>query len=289
MLELKELGLLKADPTFKNPVICDVMSTSSGPEVLVQSGNQLSVWKFTQKRSLGGSKSKQGTTSYQPMSTPFVASLATFASDGKTILAFASDGKYQRIATVAGKATEVIEQNQLPVSDLKLGRWLVGRETLLLGERGFALARSESATAGSDDKQLIEIHRYGFSAPTAFGISDRSRMFVAGNGAGTVTLTHGTSERVLSRWEMGTEPVQQLALSDREDLVLIENAQGIWPYSIHSDHAEVSWKTLFGQIHYEGYDKPSYIWQTSGGTSAEPKYSLIPLIFGTSKRPFIRC
>ena len=39
-------------------------------------------------------------------------------------------------------------------------------------------------------------------------------------------------------------------------------------------------------VHYEGYDQPSFTWQTTGGDDFEPKYSLVPLLFGTLKGTF---
>ena len=60
---------------------------------------------------------------------------------------------------------------------------------------------------------------------------------------------------------------------------------GFWRLSI--PHPEISWKTLFGKVWYEGYPGPSYSWQSTGATDAfEPKLSLIPLIFGTLKATF---
>ena len=37
---------------------------------------------------------------------------------------------------------------------------------------------------------------------------------------------------------------------------------------------------------YEGYDAPDYVWQTTGGEDFEPKFSLVPLMFGTLKGTF---
>ena len=49
---------------------------------------------------------------------------------------------------------------------------------------------------------------------------------------------------------------------------------------------EISFKTLFGKVFYEGYDEPEYVWQTTGGEDFEPKFSLVPLVFGTLKGTF---
>ena len=57
---------------------------------------------------------------------------------------------------------------------------------------------------------------------------------------------------------------------------------GATPCSI--PHPEISWKTLFGKVWYEGYAGPEYVWQSTGATDdIEPKFSLVPLIFGTIK------
>ncbi len=58
-------------------------------------------------------------------------------------------------------------------------------------------------------------------------------------------------------------------------------------WQIHASHAEVTLRVLFGRIWYEGYGQPEYIWQSTAGTDlAEPKYSLVPLVFGTMKAAF---
>ena len=54
-------------------------------------------------------------------------------------------------------------------------------------------------------------------------------------------------------------------------------------WRIRCPHPEISWQTLFGKVHYEGYDEPDYVWQSTGGEDYEPKISLVPLLFGTLK------
>ncbi len=54
-------------------------------------------------------------------------------------------------------------------------------------------------------------------------------------------------------------------------------------WQVDAPHPEVSWRTLFGRVQYEGYDEPSYSWQTTGGDDFEPKLSLVPLFSGTLK------
>ena len=56
----------------------------------------------------------------------------------------------------------------------------------------------------------------------------------------------------------------------------------IW--GVHAPHPETSWQTLFGKVHYESYDEPDYVWQSSSASDDfEPKMSMRPLILGTLK------
>ena len=51
---------------------------------------------------------------------------------------------------------------------------------------------------------------------------------------------------------------------------------------VFNPHPEVSWRTLFGKVWYEGYDHPAYVWQSSGASDdVEPKLSLTPLLSDT--------
>ena len=43
-------------------------------------------------------------------------------------------------------------------------------------------------------------------------------------------------------------------------------------------------RSLWGKVWYENYPQPAYVWQsTSGEDSYQPKFSLMPVIFGTFK------
>ncbi len=58
-------------------------------------------------------------------------------------------------------------------------------------------------------------------------------------------------------------------------------------WSLDAPHTEVSWSVLWRKTHYEGYPKAETVWQSTGGTDDfEPKFSLVPLLFGTLKGTF---
>ncbi|HEY0720050.1 MAG TPA: ABC transporter permease subunit, partial [Gammaproteobacteria bacterium] len=74
----------------------------------------------------------------------------------------------------------------------------------------------------------------------------------------------------------------------RADHFVAEDAAGTLHFwEVHNEHPEISWKALWGKVHYEGYSEPDYVWQSSSASSDfEPKFSLTPLAFGTLKAAF---
>ena len=97
-------------------------------------------------------------------------------------------------------------------------------------------------------------------------------------------LYYSTSGRrlLLDNWSGDT--VQFAALSPKGDGAVVLAGDQLLDRSIDNPHPEISFRTLFLPVWYEGYAAPKWVWQTTGGTDAfEPKMSLWPLIFGTLK------
>jgi hypothetical protein len=79
--------------------------------------------------------------------------------------------------------------------------------------------------------------------------------------------------------------LQSVVFAPKADGVLALNGKGtISQWQLDNPHPEVTLKTVFGKVWYEGYSQPEYVWQSTGGTDDfEAKFSLTPLIFGTIK------
>ncbi len=125
------------------------------------------------------------------------------------------------------------------------------------------------------------------SVATSLTASARTRMVAAGFADGTAALYHITSDQRLAAVTVSDEPVAVLALSPRDDvmLTLVDTTAKIW--RIDAPHPETSWASLVRPVWYEGYGEPAHVWQSSAATdSFEPKYGLVPLIFGTIKATF---
>ncbi|MDH5517176.1 MAG: ABC transporter permease subunit [Gammaproteobacteria bacterium] len=105
---------------------------------------------------------------------------------------------------------------------------------------------------------------------------------------GSLLIYHTTADNLLAKQHLSDLPVKHFALSTRANLLLHEDAdhQIVVTY-IHNEHPELSWSALWSEVTYEGYDKADYIWQSSSADNDfEPKFSLVPLAFGTLKAAF---
>jgi phosphate transport system permease protein len=115
--------------------------------------------------------------------------------------------------------------------------------------------------------------------------SNKCYLAVAGGRLQLTNMTTGTL-----RWE-GEAPaaaIRQVAFAGNYDRFTALSTDGkLHRWSVVDHHPESSWKAFFGKIWYEGATGPAYSWQSSAGSDEfEPKYSLVPLFYGTVKGTF---
>lgn len=97
-------------------------------------------------------------------------------------------------------------------------------------------------------------------------------------------LRHLTTGSI--RWEgPGVPGFRSACFSRNHDLLSVVDGQGnLRRWSLVDHHPEAGWRAFFGKVWYEGGTGPEYAWQSSAGSDEfEPKYSLVPLIYGTFK------
>jgi len=125
------------------------------------------------------------------------------------------------------------------------------------------------------------------SAARVIAPAHRRRGLVVGAEDGSVGLYYSTSGRRLLLDNWSDDPIRFAALSPKGDGALVMAGDRLLGRSIDNPHPEISFRTLFLPVWYEGYAAPKWVWQTTGGSDAfEPKMSLWPLIFGTFKATF---
>jgi phosphate transport system permease protein len=120
-------------------------------------------------------------------------------------------------------------------------------------------------------------------AATFYNSSLRNKAFLTGT-ASVASLRYSTNESI--RWQR-TVPftIANGIISGKYDrLLFLDTDSKLHIYRLDDPHPDTSFQGLFGKEWYEGYSKPAFEWQSTGGTDEfEPKFSLVPLIIGTLK------
>jgi len=209
------------------------------------------------------------------------------SSQGHQICLFWEDGHFirydvrDRARPVVAETLNLLSERARRVTEV---RCLKGRSTYLVGDSA-GQVKAWFFTPNSAGGKMVCGHEFAGegSAVTAIAVSNRSREAAVASADGKIRLLQVTSERLIV--ELSTEqsgPVK-LALAPKDDGLLVAAANGLHRWKIDAGHPEVTVKALFGKVWYEGNDRPEFTWLTD---SAEPKFSLVPLIFGTIKASF---
>ncbi len=207
-------------------------------------------------------------------------------------------GIVYRYDTREFEAPVLAETTDLLPGDVTVGAvsFLIGQQSLVVaGSDGsvnvfFRLQKAEAKTA--DGYMLTKAHTLEphTGAVVAMDASQRGKMFVTAAADGEIWLRHPTSEQVVLKLKPaeGKPAYRAVALAPRENGILAVSDEGkVYAWDISAQHPETTLTTIFGKVWYEGYPEPGYTWQSSASTEAfEPKFSLVPLIFGTLKATF---
>ena len=163
--------------------------------------------------------------------------------------------------------------------------WMLGGNSWVAAAEDRTLSGWLRAPTLGGGYVMVQAHTFAPQATPVVGLalSGRERSFATTGRDGTIVLRHQTSERVLATLPT-SGPVSAVLITPKADgLLTLENG-ALRRFGLQNPHPEISLKTLFGKVWYEGYAEPEYVWQSTGATDdIEPKFSLVPLIFGTMK------
>ncbi len=172
-----------------------------------------------------------------------------------------------------------------PVTALNL---LLGGRSLAVGQENGALSVWFPVNETGDTVRLARTHEFPRQpgAIRRIAPSQRDRSFLA-VGERELGLYFSTADRTL--WT-GAAPVRgatALFYTPKADGAVLAGGGEVAGLNIRNPHPEVTPRSLFGKVWYEGYDHPAWVWQSSGGSDDfEPKLSLTPLLVGTLKGTF---
>jgi phosphate transport system permease protein len=295
-----------ARPSFGEPSILDPQQKrpirglafaplDSGPVVVAQVGpRELLVQTVVQRKALVGEGRRE--ESIQALEVPVEGEITALALDrrGDDLFLGTSKGQIVRYdmrdrgnPTRAG-VSDVSSQPGAAVSVLE---FLIGDRTIAVGDAAGGVSTWQMIpppTGG--EPRLTRMHGFtGHEGPVvAISASRRDKGFATADASGRIRLHYGTSGETLLSVKTAGGPLSSLVFAPKADAVLAVDERGsLAHWAIHNPHPEISLKTLFGKVWYEGYSEPAYVWQSTGGSDDfEAKFSLTPLVYGTLKGTF---
>ncbi len=168
--------------------------------------------------------------------------------------------------------------------------FLAGGISLLIGTSAGKLSQWFPVRDDKGKYSLTHIRDFDAHAAAISAIAGEHNRkgFLAADVSGRLGIYHTTARRTLLVEPLSGHAVSHVAVSPRANALLAEDTQGntiFW--RIHNEHPEISWSALWGKVWYESYEQPEYIWQSSSASNDfEPKFSLVPISFGTLKAAF---
>jgi phosphate transport system permease protein len=280
------------DPSGKRPILrVTSADTKGGPISVAQLGPQeLVVQGVVEKKGLiqGGTREETLT----PLTVGSSGAVTAMRMDGRGEDLFLGTGsgqivRYDLRDRANPAPTEIVATSPdgHPITALE---FLIGDRTLLVGDEGGRVSSWQVVPPPQGGPARLtrnyEFSRHG--APVvALAASRRDKGFVSGDAQGGVHLNYGTSGATLLALKTEGHSLRSLIFAPKGDAVFVADSGGrVGQWRIDNPHPEVTLKTLFGKVWYEGYSEPAFVWQSTGGTDDfEAKFSLSPLIFGTLK------
>lgn len=213
------------------------------------------------------------------------------APGGQSFILAADNGEALYVEGAA--EPRVIQRLNLVAPDRSLSslRFLLGGFSLLVGDSQGEITQWFPVRDANNDYSLQRVRSFAFEAAspvTSILGEDRRKGFLAANAQGDLSIHYSSSERTVLDEPVSTSPIRLMSLSPRGYQLLAEKADGTAQlYDVKNEHPEISLHSLWQEVWYEGYAEPDYTWQSSAATNDfEPKFSLMPLTFGTFKAAF---
>ena len=173
--------------------------------------------------------------------------------------------------------------------DITTFTFLTGEISLLIGDSSGKIGQwfpvqKETGLSLSHIRDFDSQH----SSVTDIVTEQRRKGFAAIDDKGQLAFYHSTAHRTILHEAINESRLNFLAVSPRANTFITEdNKQNIQFWHVDNEHPEMSWSVLWDEIWYESYPEPSYTWQSSSASNDfEPKFSLMPLAFGTLKAAF---
>jgi phosphate transport system permease protein len=285
------------DPDRKRPIRALTSAVpGSGPVSIAQVGpTELVVQTTIEKKALIGPSTRE--ESRQTLHLEIDGEATKLMLDGRAEDLFIGTSRGQVVRydlrdpanPVRVEITDVAAGRRVPVTALG---FLIGDRTLVVGDESGGVSTWQIVPPpGGGERRLTRIYEFERQKGAVIGISasKREKGFATADATGAVHFNYGTSgQTLLSLSATAGETLRSVAIAPKADgIVTLEDGGRVAQWQLDNPHPEITWRTLFGKVWYEGYSQPEYVWQSTGGTDDfEAKFSLTPLIYGTLKGTF---
>jgi len=287
---------LALDPERKRPVRqLTFAATPTGPVTVALIGpTELALLSVTEKKALVGGTTRVESLQSLPVSTDGEVTAVRLDGRGEDLFIGTSRGRVLHL-DLRDKASptvmEAVTVAGTPGTPITVLAFLLGDRTLVVGDAGGRVSTWQVVPPPQGgDRRLTRVYDFTPHAGPVVAISPsrRDKGFVTADGAGQLHLNYGTSGQTLLSPRAPGGDLRAVVFAPKTDGILSADRKGAWSqWDVHNPHPEITLKTVFGRVWYEGYSKPEYVWQSTGGTDDfEAKFSLTPLIYGTLKGTF---
>ncbi|MEX0726142.1 MAG: ABC transporter permease subunit [Planctomycetaceae bacterium] len=237
--------------------------------------------------------------------------LATGAGD--QLFVIWEDGLLRRfnIRRLAKGLVAAEEIDLLPAAEAHLSHvgFILGQNTFIAadtqGELRSWFSVRDAQAATPDKTTLVSAQTYPptGSPVTAFSASSRSRIFAVGSDDSRISIYQATTGSRLASKLLSADsvkkstaptsgasngekrqPITHLLLTPKDDGLISIAGDRFVQFAFDPRHPEATFTSIFRPLWYESYPEEEHVWQSSGANQdLEPKFGLMPLIFGSLK------
>ncbi|MEP3350594.1 MAG: ABC transporter permease subunit [Marinomonas sp.] len=224
---------------------------------------------------------------------PFIADINSLLISGnqRSLYIATNSGEFSEFdlrdfdnITLKDQASLVAENSQLVSMN-----YLVGKTSVMVSDSSGRVSQWFNVRDDETNEEKLHFIR-DVKQPNAIvdtAMEQRRKGFATLDENGLVAIYNATSKRKVIDERLSDETARLISFSPRANGLLLEDGKGLHFYHVDNEHPEVSWSSIWGEVWYESYPEPTYTWQSSSASNDfEPKYSLMPLAFGTLKAAF---
>ena len=219
----------------------------------------------------------------------FAANKLLMLPGDRWLLAAGQQGKIAVFDLQAEDGAKLSQVISATANSIKTFALLLGNNALIIGDSLGNLSQWFLVRDEQNHWELQKIREFQGSsnAIAVVAMEHRRKGFATIDANGELHLYNTTANRNVLTAQLGNSGAVAIAYSPRSNALLVEQQNTIQLWQVDNEHPDISWAALWEKVWYEGYQEPEYIWQSSASNNDfEPKYSLMPLAFGTLKAAF---